>query len=363
MRVVRAIPSTTASLPSSSEIHSRRVTMSKGRLPRLRDFVGRLLCVLAVLDVATPTAAAVDEYIGKPIESVHVTIEGRETTDATLVSVLETRVGQPLSMAAVRESIAHLYSLGRFDDVRVDATAVGEVRVALRYELSPLHPITSIKFAGKINAPGVDTGQMRQAVVSRYGTSPSFGRAEELTQVVIDLLRQRGYLRPDVQPQAEFAHAPDRATLVFTIDPGPRAIIGSIEIAGPPTVSRPTLLDRLGLSEGAVYNPETLDARIERYVAEQRKEGFYESKLVATPTVLDDGRRVNLTLTVTPGSHVRVVFTGDPLPADRRADLVPIEREGSVDEDLLEDSTNRIEDYFRAQGYRDARAPHRRIEQ
>jgi outer membrane protein insertion porin family len=365
MRVVRPIPSTrTARLPRSSEIHSRRVTIAKGHLPRLNDFVGRLLCVVALLGgVATPAAAAVDEYIGKPIESVHVTIEGRETTDATLVSVLETRVGQPLSMAAVRESIAHLYSLGRFDDVRVDATAVGEVRVALRYELSPLHPITSIKFAGNVNAPGVDTGQMRQAVVSRYGTSPPFGRAEELTQVVIDVLRQRGYLRPEVQPRAEFAHAPDRATLVFMIDPGPRAIIGSIEIAGPPTVSRPALLDRLGLSEGAVYNQESLNARIERYVAEQRKEGFYESRLVATPTVIDDGRKVNLTLTVSPGSHVRVVFTGDPLPADRRADLVPIEREGSVDEDLLEDSTNRIEDYFRAQGYRDARAPHRRIEQ
>ena len=58
---------------------------------------------------------------------------------------------------------------------------------------------------------------------------------------------------------------------------------------------------------------------------------------------LTDGDRLaNLTLTVTPGPHVRVVFTGDVLPADKRAELVPIEREGSVDEDLLEDATNAI---------------------
>ena len=43
-----------------------------------------------------------------------------------------------------------------------------------------------------------------------------------------------------------------------------------------------------------------------------------------------------------------------------RAELAPIEREGSADEDLLEDSTNRIEDYLRSQGYRDATAPHSR---
>ena len=66
-------------------------------------------------------------------------------------------------------------------------------------------------------------------------------------------------------------------------------------------------------------------------------------------------RVANLTLTVQPGPRVRVVFTGDPLPSDRRAELVPVEREGSVDEDLLEDSSNRIEEYLRAQGYRDAR--------
>ena len=59
---------------------------------------------------------------------------------------------------------------------------------------------------------------------------------------------------------------------------------------------------------------------------------------------------------------MRVVFTGDPLPSDRRDELVPVEREGSVDEDLLEDSSNRIEEYLRAQGYRDAAAPHTREE-
>ena len=81
-----------------------------------------------------------------------------------------------------------------------------------------------------------------------------------------------------------------------------------------------------------------------------------------TAALTDGDRLANLTLTVMPGPHVRVVFTGDPLPADKRAELVPIEREGSVDEDLLEDATNAIVDYLRGQGYRDAKAPHSRTE-
>ena len=49
-------------------------------------------------------------------------------------------------------------------------------------------------------------------------------------------------------------------------------------------------------------------------------------------------------------------FRGDPLPGDRRDELVPIAREGSADEDLLEDSSQRIEEFLRGQGYRDAAA-------
>ena len=59
----------------------------------------------------------------------------------------------------------------------------------------------------------------------------------------------------------------------------------------------------------------------------------------------------DLTLDVQSGPIVTVTFEGDPLPADRRDELVPFEREGSVDEDLLEDSVQRIRDYLRQQGY------------
>ncbi|MEQ1728468.1 MAG: BamA/TamA family outer membrane protein, partial [Vicinamibacterales bacterium] len=71
---------------------------------------------------------------------------------------------------------------------------------------------------------------------------------------------------------------------------------------------------------------------------------------------------VNLRLTALQGPTVRVVFAGDAVPENRRDELVPLAREGSADEDLLEDSSNRIEEFFRVQGYRDASAPHTRQE-
>src|SRR5207244_6934977 len=90
--------------------------------------------------------------------------------------------------------------------------------------------------------------------------------------------------------------------------------------------------------------------------------GYYQAKVTPEVRFADSDRVASLTLTVAPGPHVSVVFTGDSLPESSRTELVPVEREASADEDVLEDSSNRIEEFLRAQGYRDAAAPHTREE-
>ena len=326
----------------------------------MRRILG-VLCLLCGLCAASVqrAAAAVQDYLGRPIAAVRLFSEGRETTDPILTSIVETAPGTPLSMAQVRESVAHLFSLGQFEGVSVDA-ALENGRVTLRYELIPIHPVARIRFTGPVDTPGVDTGALRRAVVDRYGISPPLGRVADMTRIIADALRERGYLRASITPRPEVEHAPERATLVFAIDPGPRTVIGNVEIVGIPTVTRAELLNRLGVVRGSPYERDALNARIERYVEDRRSRGFYEARVSPTVRVSDDGRVADLTLSVAPGPHVRVVFTGDSLPADRREELVPVAREGSVDEDLLEDSSNRIEEFLKAQGYRDATAPHQR---
>jgi outer membrane protein insertion porin family len=318
----------------------------------------RVPCILCVLCAgAQPAAADVRDYLNKPIGSVRLLIEGRETADPVLTSVVETAAGSNLSMTQVRETITHLFSLGRFEGVGVDATLV-DGRVALSYELVPIHPVSRIRFAGATSAPGIDTGAMRRAIVDRYGVSPPLGRVADMSRILTDALRERGYLRAQISPRAEIEHDPERATLVFTIEPGARTTIRSVDIVGRPTVSRDEFLSRLGASAGSPYQRDALNARIERYLQDRRSQGYYEARVLPVVQLSEDQTSADLMLTVTPGPRVRVVFTGDPLPSDRRAELVPVEREGSVDEDLLEDSSNRIEEFLHAQGYRDAVAPH-----
>jgi outer membrane protein insertion porin family len=322
---------------------------------------GCLTILGGLLLFALPAAADVADHLGKTVTRVRLEIEGRPSSEASLVAVVETRAGAPLSMIDVRESVTHLISLGRFDNVVVHAIESGP-GVDLLYELSPVHAVERIDFAGDTGAPGVDTGDLRRALVERFGSAPAARRAAEMAVVVEALLQERGYLRAQVTPRTETYHAPDRAAIVFALTAGPRARIGAIEVPEVDAVRRADLLDRLEIAPGLPYERDAIDARVERYVTDRRDDRYYEARLAVTPQRADDDRIVNLTVSYVPGPRVVVAFTGDALPGDQRDELVPIEAEGTADEDLLEDSSNRIVDFLRAQGYRDAAAPYTRQE-
>jgi len=322
------------------------------------------LAAALLLAAALPRAAQADvgDYLGKPIASVRLMLESREVSDSEFLQIVETRPGAPLSMVEVHETVTRLFALGRFEDVQVHASEVPG-GVDLVYDLIPVHPVYRIEFAGQLGGGGIDTSRMRRDLLERYGASPPVGRAPDLVRVIEDNLRAEGYQHPRVTPTARLEHAPDRATLVFTIQPGPRTLIGDVQVSGTPGMSPTELLKLLNVSTGSPYRRDALATRIDRYVDNRRSLGYFEAALTPSVALVDDDRTANLTVNAVQGPHVRVAFAGDPVAKDELNALVPIEREGSADEDLLEDSSNRIEDYLRSQGYRDASAPHAREDQ
>jgi outer membrane protein insertion porin family len=274
--------------------------------------------------------------------------------------VVVTRKGEPFLVRDARETVLHLFATGRFEDVRVDARRDG-AGVAVRFELTAARPISGIALAGHLNQPGIDEGKLQRAIVERAGSAPPANRIPELSGLLETSLRARGYLQAKVTGAVVPAPEGNHSTMVFTIDPGPRAVIGSIDVAGP-VPARAEFLAQAQLVAGAPFERDAIATRIDKYIARRRSHGYYEAKVTWADLPVDENRKVNLTFTVDPGRHAKVVFTGDSFPGDKH-ELVPVEREGSVDEDLLEDSTARIEDALKAEGFKDAKAPHQRTEQ
>jgi outer membrane protein assembly factor BamA len=313
------------------------------------------LLLLAGARGATLAQADVTDFLGKPIASVRLEAEGRSITERNVVALLETRPGELLSMRAVRATVTHLFSLGRFENVVVRASTAGQ-QVALVYELTPTHPIRKITFTGTGDLSGVNDGQLRRAIAERYGASPPADRAPDMAAFVSAQLQLHGYRGATVTPRVSLEHAPERGTLIFSVAAGVRTRVDKIDVQAPAGIATGDVLRELGLSPGTAYEPERLNDRVVRFVATLKRTGRYEARLSVIPQFNDASHQVSLAVVVEPGPKVRVQFRGDPLPADRRDELVPIAREGSADEDLLEDSAQRIVAFWQGQGYRDATA-------
>jgi outer membrane protein assembly factor BamA len=301
---------------------------------------------------AVATAAPVEDYLNQPIGSVRLLQAGRPLDDPALMELVQTRVGEPLTISAVRETLTHLFGLGRFQDVRVLA-AREERGVALTYELVPRRAVERLAFQGAL---GLSEDRLRTTIVDRFGTAPAAGRAAEMTEVLNGLYRDHGYQQARVQARLDAAGAADRSTLVFDIQSGPRAVVRRVDIEGRPLLARPTLLDRLNVEPGSPYARPEILAGITRVITDLRERGYYEARVDHQVTFAADGRAADVVVVVEPGPYFQVVFEGDPIPSRQRTDLVPVQREGSVDEDLLEDSERAIEAYLFGEGYRDATA-------
>jgi outer membrane protein insertion porin family len=311
------------------------------------------LAALGLLLCADGAAA----QVGQKIVEIQLDQEGQAVNDPAVLRLIETRVGDVLSVRSARETIAHLMALGRYEDIQVASEpAGGGVRV--KYVLLPRHPIDRIRFVGRHE---LSEDALRQLVGDRFGDSPSATRIPEISEALRLEYRRRGFPGAKLTPRLEIFHDPDRSTLVIDVDPGPRARVLEVRRTQVDATDRSTITDLPDIKQGDTYDETEIGRKLQEWESRIRGRGYYEARANQNASISDDGS-VFLFLNLELGPLVRIVFEGDPLPSDEIEQLVPVKSEASADEDLLEDSQSAVETYLHARGYRDAMTSYTREE-
>lgn len=326
----------------------------------------RVLLVLLVqgalvLSAATAFAQAGDpiaRLAGRNVTAVHLDVEGRRSDAPELLALLDVRAGAPLDLAALRASVIQLYSAGRFEDVSVRAVDAG-AGIELIFDLVPRHVVDRIEFRGQL---GLTAGALEREVRQRFGGLPNNTQVAAAARAVERFLADEGYRSAKAVPTTEATHLPERATLVITVEAGALAIVQTAKVEGHALLGSSDVLSRAGVKVGEPYRPRKIDEGLDNIVEELRTRGYYEAAVSHVRDVISaDGQSVDVVLSVESGGLVTLKLTGDPVPGNI-ADLVPVRREGSADEDLLEDSVRRIEAVLRRDGYWKAKAVYSRAD-
>ncbi|HUF47953.1 MAG TPA: POTRA domain-containing protein [Vicinamibacterales bacterium] len=321
----------------------------------------RLVALSALLALAALPARAqapIDAYLGRLVADVRVTISGQLQTDSSLLALVTVRAGQPLTTAAVRSTMDQFGRLGRFDDVRflVDEVPAGLV---VTVALEPRHPIDRIVLTGTLGLPA---GELEGRVRQLYGgLPPADANLRNVEQAIERALTDEGFLNARVLADTVPVPATSRSTLVLAVEAGSRATIRSVTVDNQSPLPDRDVRSRTAVEDGQPYRPRALATALAGLREQLSRQGYYSAVVGSQVFESSDRTGVDLEILVDAGPRIRVEWAGDR-PIGNIDDLVPIRREGSADEDLLEDADQLIRRALVREGYRNATVQHSREE-
>ncbi|HEX8116394.1 MAG TPA: POTRA domain-containing protein, partial [Pyrinomonadaceae bacterium] len=321
-------------------------------------------CVAATGD-APRLAPDLSRYEGRTVESVTLDVEGASLDESALAELrarLRVAAGAAFSAVLVRDSLQALFDTGRVADARVEARdapgsgADGRPRVALRFVMRPRVSVERVEFEmGADYGAEITEDELRSRVtLLEPGKRLSELSLRESAEAIVAYLHDRGFYRAEVTPDTRLDATRTRATVVFNVRPGPPATVESFNIDLKGFDGAPLAEARRGLrlQPGARFTQAALGEDVGRIRRAVIDTGHLAPRFEEPEVRLDSANnRIAVTLKGSVGPKVAVNVTGYELSEKRRRELLPVEREGTIDFSAIVEGERRIRNRLQSEGY------------
>lgn len=310
-------------------------------------------------------APDLSRYEGRTIGSVTLEVEDASVDEAALGELrarLRVAAGGVFSAVLVRESLQALFDTGRVADARVEARDApgggpdGRPRVALRFVYRPQVSVAGVEFQ-LADAPGAGIGEdeLRSRVtLLEPGKRLTEAAMRENAEAIVAYLHDRGFYRAEVSYERRLDPTRTRATVVFDVRTGAPTALETfqIDIKGFDPAKLAAVRRELRLQPGEQFTQAALGedvARVRRAVVET---GHLAPRIDEPDIRLDSAaNRITVALKGSVGPRVTVAVTGYELKEKRRRELLPVEREGTIDYSAIEEGRRRIRNRLQGEGY------------
>ncbi|HXO18786.1 MAG TPA: outer membrane protein assembly factor BamA, partial [Thermoanaerobaculia bacterium] len=271
---------------------------------------------------------------------------------ADLESLLDVVVGEPLTDIRIRRTLRNLQASGLASEVEIYSrpTGAADGSVAAVVVLRAAVQAATVDIAGQLGLPRADlTGELEQ----REGQPLAEDRVLRGVYKLQDLYRRSGYFEAKVHVAVHTDEARRRADVVYQVDSGPRASIGSISFEGPIAPFKPEeLLKRLRSVPGKGYRQQTVrddSDRLQQWLLGQH----HNLARVDPPREAFDAAtdKVAVTYPLDVGPRLEVQVVGAPEARLKKKDLLPFLGKEGYDDALVLQSVARIKDYFQQEGH------------
>lgn len=335
----------------------RRVAAASAPIPPRHG-----LCVLFLLFLAhqAPLRAQYRGFEGRIVKNIQFDPVLQPLEPGELHEILPLKIGQPLQIETIRDSIDRLFRSGRYADIQVDAEPFQD-GVLVRFITKAGWFIGDVQVRGKISSPP-NIGQLENATGLDLGQPYAEAKIAEAQAAQQHLLEQNGLYQSSIRPYFDWESGRDyqQVNLHFDITSGPRAVFSAPVLTGDIKMDSGRVLVATRFRRWIIHTwkPVT-ETRVRQGIDGVRslylKEGRLEAKVSLDSMAYDrPTNSATPTLRIDAGPFIRVNAVGAAISQRKLRRYVPIFEEHTVDRDLLTEGARNLRDYLQASGYYDA---------
>jgi len=320
----------------------------------------RNLCVLLFIFLLWGRAYCIEPPIVKSIE-----FKGLKRVQAeSLFPKIQHKEGLPLNLDEIPDDIRAIYSLGYFDDVRVESEPFeGGVKLIFILKEKPI--ITRVDIQGNKE---IDEEKIREALTIRAGSSYDITAIIENSNKIYSLYEKDGYTLAKIVPVIRKI-SDDSIFLTYQIEEGQKVKIRNIKIEGSSAISESDIKDVMKTSEwwfysyitsyftgGGRYEKEKINSDIEKVRQLYFENGFIRAEVFPpTTTLSEDKEWMDITIKVSEGEQYRVSsfeFKGNTVfkEDDLRKKLI-LSSGDILNTKALKESISSMTDMYTERGY------------
>lgn len=268
--------------------------------------------------------------------------------------------GDPLQTAAVSASIKALFATGKFTNIQAEADETSDGRVTLTFTVQEKY------FVGELSIDGLPKGpparrQLLNSTKLEFGAPYTENGVKRAIEQMTHVMEDNGYYTSTFT-YIRTPHPKSRQMDIhFQLVPGPLAHVGKVEVTGDSGFTAAEVESITKIKPEAKVAASSTTRALGRLRKKYQKRDRLEAQVaLARRTFHADSNTVDYAFTVDRGPTVAIEVEGAKLRRGQIKRYVPVYEENAADDDLLNEGTRNLRDYFQAEGYFDVKVSYTR---
>ncbi|MFP3867418.1 MAG: outer membrane protein assembly factor BamA [Desulfobacteraceae bacterium] len=285
----------------------------------------------------------------------------RRVEKDAILAILQSREGDLVSPAKLRDDLKAVYNLGYFTDVRIDVSDSPEGQI-VTFIVDEKPAIREIYIEG--NRKIKDKKIMEALDIKLYSVASDAAIRENIAKIK-GIYREKGYYEAGVDYRLE-PISKQEVNLVLEIEEGPKLYIEKISFEGNQAFKGKELKKVMETKEksmltfitgAGILNRDTLERDVEKIAAFYYNHGYIKAR-VGEPRVDITKKEIHVTIPIEEGAQFKVGevdFQGDLLePPEKLKQFLAITQEDIYSREVIQKDLTTLGDFYADHGYANA---------